>query len=229
MGIPIVAGRGFEAADRAGAPFVVVVNRAMAARYFPGQNPIGQAVRILGPAPRTIVGVIPDLRQRALQHARRARNPRAPHPVPHRRDVPGGARPVGSTRNNWRRPSGRRCGRSIAICRSPPCARASRLLGETLSSRRLSLVLLSVFAVIALVLVRHRRLRRAVLYRLAAGPRRSGSAWRSARPRRDVHRADALERTVAGRRRSDPGTRRGAGGHARAREDALRSTTRPIR
>ena len=66
MGIPLVAGRGFEAADRAGAPFVAVVNRAMAARYFPGQDPIGQTVRILGPKPRTIVGVIPDLRQRAL-------------------------------------------------------------------------------------------------------------------------------------------------------------------
>ncbi len=67
MGIPLVAGRGFEAADHAGAPFVAVVNRAMADRYFPGQNPIGQIVRILGPKPRTIVGVIPDLRQRALQ------------------------------------------------------------------------------------------------------------------------------------------------------------------
>ena len=66
MGIPLGAGRGFEATDRATAPFVAVVNQAMADRYFPGQNPIGRFVQILGPTPREIVGVIPNLRQRAL-------------------------------------------------------------------------------------------------------------------------------------------------------------------
>jgi putative ABC transport system permease protein len=151
MGIPLVAGRGFEAADHAGAPFVAVVNRAMADRYFPGQNPIGQIVRILGPKPRTIVGVIPDLRQRALQI------PSEPEIyAPHSQFPAGGMFLVvrgRSDRPERLAPSVRAAVRSMD--RDLPIASmrtGGDLIGETLSSRRLSLVLLSVFAVVALVL-----------------------------------------------------------------------------
>ncbi len=151
MGIPIAAGRGFEAADRAGAPFVAVVNHAMAALYFPGQNPIGQTVRILGPAPRTIVGIIPDLRQRALN------TPAEPEiHVPHEQFPTGGMFLVVRARSD--RPeqlaaSVRATVRSLD--RNLPIAAmrtGNQLIDETLSSRRLSMVLLSVFATVALVL-----------------------------------------------------------------------------
>ena len=85
IGIEVVSGRGMEAGDHAEAPYVAVVNRAMVNRYFPGQDPIGQTVRILGPRPRTIVGVVPDIRQRGLD--------RAPEPeiyVPHAQSPLGG-------------------------------------------------------------------------------------------------------------------------------------------
>jgi predicted permease len=73
MGIPIVAGRGFERAD-AGAPDrVVVVNETLASRVWPGQNPIGRRVRISygafgfgGNGWHTVVGVAKDVGQGGL-------------------------------------------------------------------------------------------------------------------------------------------------------------------
>ena len=65
MNIPIVAGRGFTAADRAGAPPVVVINGTLAKRLFGDQDPIGKQLQ-LGPSSpvrrATIVGVVGDLR-----------------------------------------------------------------------------------------------------------------------------------------------------------------------
>jgi putative ABC transport system permease protein len=42
MRAPLVRGRGFNEGDRAGAPQVAVVNEAFAARFWPGQDPIGK-------------------------------------------------------------------------------------------------------------------------------------------------------------------------------------------
>ncbi len=46
LGIPIVAGRGFTAADTATSPKVAVINQRLAAARFPHQNPIGQHVTL---------------------------------------------------------------------------------------------------------------------------------------------------------------------------------------
>lgn len=46
IGIPIVSGRAFERRDTANAPRVAIVNRGMAARYWPGENPIGKRIRL---------------------------------------------------------------------------------------------------------------------------------------------------------------------------------------
>ena len=70
MGIPILAGRGFEPADRMGSENVVVINQRMAERFWPGRSPLGERVRassmegVVGRgAPwRTIVGVVGDVR-----------------------------------------------------------------------------------------------------------------------------------------------------------------------
>ncbi|AOS46188.1 Macrolide export ATP-binding/permease protein MacB [Lacunisphaera limnophila] len=43
--IRLLAGRSFTAADRAGAPPVVLINEAMARALFPGQEPVGQRLR----------------------------------------------------------------------------------------------------------------------------------------------------------------------------------------
>jgi predicted permease len=72
LGVPVVAGRGFDAHDTAeGAP-VVVVNQAAATRFFPGEDPIGQRLWVghaqaLPNLPaRTVVGVVGDARWSGL-------------------------------------------------------------------------------------------------------------------------------------------------------------------
>ena len=44
MRIPIVRGRGFDAGDRRGSQRVMIVSEALAARAFPGQDPIGKRI-----------------------------------------------------------------------------------------------------------------------------------------------------------------------------------------
>jgi predicted permease len=56
LGVPIVAGRAIDPRDRFGAPPVVVLNETAAARYFPGQSPIGRRLTI-GRREVEIVGV----------------------------------------------------------------------------------------------------------------------------------------------------------------------------
>ena len=67
---PVLRGRAFERTDTAGAQPVVVINRALADAVFPGADPVGQRLRILNPEYpndwRTIVGVVGDVRYRGL-------------------------------------------------------------------------------------------------------------------------------------------------------------------
>jgi hypothetical protein len=63
MGTPLVLGRDFSDADRAGAPFVAIVNQAFVRRYQLGEQPIGRTVRIglsNGERRHEIVGVVGD-------------------------------------------------------------------------------------------------------------------------------------------------------------------------
>jgi putative ABC transport system permease protein len=68
MGIPIRAGRALTAADdQRGAP-VALVNETFARRFYGGRNPIGGRISVGGPGGpwRTVVGVVADVRHRAL-------------------------------------------------------------------------------------------------------------------------------------------------------------------
>jgi putative ABC transport system permease protein len=68
LGMPLVQGRFFTAADTEKAPAVVVINAAMARTYFPGENPLGKRMQI-GATPESdvpwmeVVGVVGDVRQ----------------------------------------------------------------------------------------------------------------------------------------------------------------------
>jgi putative ABC transport system permease protein len=63
LGIPVVEGRSFGERDRAGTEPSVIVNHALATRYFPGVDAVGRQIRIGGgdAPPRTIVGVAADV------------------------------------------------------------------------------------------------------------------------------------------------------------------------
>ncbi|MBZ5725376.1 MAG: ABC transporter permease [Acidobacteriia bacterium] len=64
MAIPLLRGRDFSNADRDGAPPVVIVDSALASRWFPHENPVGKLLRLsYAPAePREIVGVAREVR-----------------------------------------------------------------------------------------------------------------------------------------------------------------------
>jgi predicted permease len=47
MGVPLVMGRGFAPTDTTTSPRVALINKAMAARFWPEQNPIGKRVRLM--------------------------------------------------------------------------------------------------------------------------------------------------------------------------------------
>ena len=70
LGAPLVQGRTFDARDAAAAPPVVIINRTLARRLFPGADPIGHRLRLVNPEQsgewRTIVGVVGDVRYQGL-------------------------------------------------------------------------------------------------------------------------------------------------------------------
>src|SRR5688572_26513669 len=68
MGIRLLEGRGFNEGDASGPP-VVVVNEALAKRFYPGRSPIGQRLQpSFGPNVPwfTIIGVAKDVKQGGL-------------------------------------------------------------------------------------------------------------------------------------------------------------------
>jgi putative ABC transport system permease protein len=71
LGIRIVRGRGFTERDDEHAPSVIVINETMAAKYWPGEDPIGKRVKISynDSGPREIVGIAGDVKQTNLTDA----------------------------------------------------------------------------------------------------------------------------------------------------------------
>ncbi|HUG42228.1 MAG TPA: ABC transporter permease [Longimicrobiales bacterium] len=68
LGLRVARGRGFRESDRSGAEPVVLVNETAARRFWPGEDPVGKRMSVqisVGYAesqPRTIIGVIEDFR-----------------------------------------------------------------------------------------------------------------------------------------------------------------------
>jgi putative ABC transport system permease protein len=69
MGIPLLAGRDFDAGDRSGAPTAVIVNAELARQVWPGQSAVGRRLKILGPPDvwATVVGVAGNVKQLTLR------------------------------------------------------------------------------------------------------------------------------------------------------------------
>ncbi len=78
LGVPLVKGRFFNANDNADAPGVIIVNDALARRQWPGEDPIGQSVispiTVIGPMGRSlmkrplfqVVGVVASVKNSTL-------------------------------------------------------------------------------------------------------------------------------------------------------------------
>jgi predicted permease len=69
MGIPIAAGREFDAHDGAASPRVGILNQTAAQQIFPGESPIGKRLRVAwgrGPNEVEIVGISADIHHSRL-------------------------------------------------------------------------------------------------------------------------------------------------------------------
>src|SRR3954447_1783178 len=70
MKIPILQGRDFNRADVKDSPQVIMINEAFAQKHFPGRNPVGQQVLVDQPenqvATREVVGVVANTRHDSL-------------------------------------------------------------------------------------------------------------------------------------------------------------------
>jgi putative ABC transport system permease protein len=149
--IPLLRGRDFDDSDQSSSRFVAVINREMAERFFPEQDPIGQFVRILGPKPRMIVGIVGNTRQRALQA-----EPQPEIYIPHTQFPAGqmflvvrAARGDETVVVNQLRTALRALDGELPVA---AIRTAEDVLDETLSPRRFNLIMLTLFAAAALCL-----------------------------------------------------------------------------
>jgi len=76
LGIPLLEGRSFNELDTRGRPGVMIINQAMAQRFWPGESPLGQRLRVQrgpvvsgasDPDSYEIVGVVGDVRRFILE------------------------------------------------------------------------------------------------------------------------------------------------------------------
>jgi putative ABC transport system permease protein len=73
LGVPLISGRLFTAQDAAAPTQVAVINRTMARRFWPGEDPVGKRFKF-GPAGVaeipwvTVLGVVGDARRSSLEH-----------------------------------------------------------------------------------------------------------------------------------------------------------------
>ena len=65
LGIPLLAGRDFDATDLFDRPFTAVISKSLAEQSFGSANPLGQRLYcgLDSPQPMTIIGVVGDVRQ----------------------------------------------------------------------------------------------------------------------------------------------------------------------
>ncbi len=148
--LPLVEGRFFTDADGPETPMVAVVDEELARRYWPQGGAIGQRISYGGPDEIEIVGVVAHAAHEGLDA-----DPRAQVYVSYRQRPQRGMFVVARASG---RPEAILPGLRAAVRAADPnipLARVStmeRLVDESMGNRRLSLVLLAVFAAVALTL-----------------------------------------------------------------------------
>ncbi len=153
LGTPLLDGRAFDERDAEGAPGVAILNRSLARRLFRGERAVGRRVRLRDATQsaewRTIVGVVGDVRYQGL-------------------DDPGQAAlytPFAQTPSLWTAVFVRTTSEPMAVVRSVKAAVATagagltamrprpmtELVAESIARPRFNALLLSCFAILALV------------------------------------------------------------------------------
>ena len=151
----LLKGRYFTEADSAEAPGIIIINQAMAKKYWSGEDALGKRINFGDAEPQkikwfTIVGIVGDLRHRGLDE-----DPRPEFYVPHpQRPFRGMILALRSAQDPRALVSAIR--RELqAFDPEQPLANIKTLeqiTAESISPRQLSVVLIGVFAAVALVL-----------------------------------------------------------------------------
>ena len=161
VNIPVLAGRGFTAADTADSPRVLLVTAATAKRFWPGEDPIGKHIKAAWDQQwRTVVGVVEDVRQYDLTGDSPNWIPGSiylpyPQSVQNRRQLPAAMNLLVKTSAGPGRIGGEI--RSLAAGRNPnvPISEVQTMEGvvfASIANRRSIMSLFATFAVVALVL-----------------------------------------------------------------------------
>jgi putative ABC transport system permease protein len=156
MGIPLVRGRTFDQRDNETAAPVAIIDETMAKTYWPNEDPIGKRIRQGGPQSRfpwrTIVGVVHHVRYRTLESPSRVEfywpYDQTPFPL-------GSMSLAIHTASDPRSLAGVVEREVLALDPDQPVYRIrtmASLVSESMSRRRLSMLLLAIFAGVALVL-----------------------------------------------------------------------------
>lgn len=154
LGVPVLRGREFADADTENAPPVAMINARMAREYFPNENPVGKRIKFGHPSDpskwMTIVGVVGDTRLYGL-----ANPSRLELYVPFRQDVPGHMYLVAKSAmdpgalTSAIRGAVREIDKDQAIY---SISTMDQLIVNSVSTRRITLILLGLFSTLALVL-----------------------------------------------------------------------------
>ncbi|HKP85995.1 MAG TPA: ABC transporter permease [Blastocatellia bacterium] len=152
MGIPLLSGRVFTERDNKDSTRVVIINETMARRYFPGVDPIGKRMHItMGKEIwREIVGVVGDVKQNGLDHETPVQTyePLAQEPSTFMTLV------VRSESDPMKLSAAIR-GVVLALDSEQPVYAfmpLDRILDDSVAQQRFSMLLLAIFATVALVL-----------------------------------------------------------------------------
>ncbi len=152
MGIPLIKGRGLTPRDTQDAPQVMLVNETLARRFFPGEDPIGKRATVYPfKTPCEIVGVVGDVKHRGLDVES---GPefyisylQAPQPAMYLVARTSLAEPAALASSIQSAVQQIDKDQPISDVRT-----MSQVLSETTAERRFSMLLLGIFALLALVL-----------------------------------------------------------------------------
>jgi putative ABC transport system permease protein len=153
MNIPLREGRLFSQADREDTTPVVLVNETMARRHWAGESPVGQKISFGEGEERMtfeIVGVVGDVRHEGLDS-----QPRAEFFMAHAQDSSGSMLFVVRTKGDPQSILQAAKKEIWAVNKDIPFSRAvtmNQLVSKSLGERRFTLLLLSSFAALALLL-----------------------------------------------------------------------------
>ncbi len=151
--MPLLKGRSFNAADKLDAPGVVMINQALAHKYWPNDNPIGKRMRIPtrdGRVWTTIIGIVGDVHHLGLDQPVKPEwyAPLTQGPYPSLiLAVRSAQEPVSLTSAIRREVQAIDPAQPIAHVRT-----LNEVIADSVAPRRLSVVLLTVFAGLALLL-----------------------------------------------------------------------------